>query len=333
MPTKILICPKVLDHTPGEHFDVLVQAGFSVQYAKPMKDLLSAEELSANLAGIDAVVAGSEPYTAEVLEKFPQLRVISRVGVGYDSVDVETATRLGMAVAITPGTNHDSVAELLFALLFAITKRIVPSHLNVASGKFDRKMTKPIRGQTIGLIGMGRIGKAVADRAIALGMKVIAYDPMVTTNPSPSVEMVPLAELFRQSDVVSLHAPLTPETKHLIRAETIKQMKSGAILLNTSRGALVDEVALAAALEKGQIAAAGLDVFEREPPVGSPILQAPNVVLTPHVAGIDEEGVRQMSVMACRTIVDLFQGRWPVERIVNAESLGPWRWDLSTASH
>ena len=333
MPPKVLICPKVLDHTAGEHFDVLVGAGFSVRYAKPVRDLMTADELCANLNNIDAVIAGSEPYTAEVLARFPQLRVISRVGVGYDSVDVEAATRQGIAVAITPGTNHDSVAELTMTFLLTIAKRVIASHAMIVAGGFDRKMTRPLRGQTIGLVGYGRIGRTVAKQAISFGMNVLVYDPIPPQSVEAGVTVVTLDELFSRSDFISLHAPLTPDTRHLIRKETIARMKQGVVIINTARGALIDEAALTEALEKGQVGAAGLDVFEKEPPpAGSPILSAPNVVFTPHVGGIDEEGVRQMSVMACKTVVDLFQGRWPIERIVNAESLTDWRWALEPAS-
>jgi phosphoglycerate dehydrogenase-like enzyme len=329
MPPTVLICPKVLDHTPGEHFDVLVGAGFSVRYAKPMKDLLSADELAANLEKVDAVIAGSEPYTPAVIARFPSLRVISRVGVGYDSVDVAAATEHGIAVAITPGANHDSVAELAIALILAHYKRIIPSQAMMVSGGFDRKMTRPLRNQTLGLIGYGRIGQAVAQLARAFSVRVIYHDPLATVASDDASEPVSLDDLWKQSDIISLHAPLLPATKHLIRKETIAKMKTGVLIINTARGALVHEADLAEGLKSGRVGGAGLDVFEQEPPTGSPILSAPRVVMTPHVGGIDEEGVRQMAVMACRSVVDLFQGRFPTERIVNAAELGNWSWNKS----
>lgn len=332
MPPTVLICPKVLDHTPGQHFDTLVGAGFSVKYAKPMKDLLSADELAANLTNVDAVIAGSEPYTADILERFPNLRVISRVGVGYDSVDVAAATARGMAVTITPGTNHDSVAEHTLALILAVAKRIVPNHLGVAAGGFDRRMTRPLRGQTLGLIGFGRIGKAVGATALTLGMRVMVHDPFVNEAGSVEYELVSLDDLLRKSDLVSLHAPMTPDTKHLINRASIAKMQHGAVLINTARGSLVDEEAAAEALTVGRLGALATDVFETEPPEASPLLSAPNVLFTPHIAGIDEEGVRQMSVMACQTVVDLFKGRWPAERIVNAKDLTDWAWARPTAA-
>ncbi|MBY0588131.1 phosphoglycerate dehydrogenase [bacterium] len=326
MPPTVLICPKVLDHTAGEHFDVLVGAGFSVRYAKPVRDLLTAEELSANLDKVDAVIAGSEPYTAKVLAQFPSIRVISRVGVGYDSVDVAAATERGVAVAITPGANHDSVAELTFALMLAHYKRLIPSQAMMVSGGFDRKMTHPLRGKTIGLVGYGRIGQAVARLAHAFQMRVIYHDPVASVPAGDTSDAVALDDLWKQSDIISLHAPLLPETRHLVRKETIAKMKTGALIINTARGALINEADLAEGLKSGRVGGAGLDVFEREPPTGSPILTAPRVVMTPHVGGIDEEGVRQMALMACQSVVDLYQGRFPTERIVNGTELGPWTW-------
>lgn len=327
MPPTVLVAPKNLIEKGGEPLDILRAAGFEIRLASPRKDLLTADEVEPNLEGVQAVVAGSEPYTGVMLRRNPQIRVVSRVGVGYDSVDVATASELGIAVAVTPGTNHDSVAELTFALLLAIAKRVVPSCASVCAGGFERRMTEPIRGKTMGIVGYGRIGRAVARLARAFGMRVLAYDPAAPVPDAPEVEPASLEALLAASDVVSLHAPLVDQTRRLIREETIALMKPGAILLNTARGGLVDEAALAAALERGRIAAAGLDVFEREPPAGSPILQAPNVVLTPHVGGIDLEGMRRMSVMACQNVVDLHRGELVPERIVNWDALGPgWRW-------
>jgi D-3-phosphoglycerate dehydrogenase len=168
----------------------------------------------------------------------------------------------------------------------------------------------------------------MAVRARAFGMRVIAYDPYATTEmASDGTELVTLDELLGASDVISLHAPMCPETDRIIRDETIAKMKDGVYIINTARGGLVDESALAAALASGKVAGAGLDVFANEPPIGSPLLSAPNVVFSPHVAGISQDSLRRMAVMGAQTIVDLFEGRWPAERIINAEQIGPdWKW-------
>lgn len=327
MPT-VLICPTLLQNNPGEHSRILEAAGFAIRYPVPPKPLLTESDLLANIDGVDAALAGPEPYTPAVLARGRQLRSICRAGVGYDAVDVAAATKAGIAVGITPGTNHDAVAEHTFALMLAAAKRIVEGHQGVVAGRFQRKVMKPLRGHTLGIVGFGRIGRAVALRAVAFGMRVLVHDPVVTpTAADKDYQWVALDELFGRSDYVSLHAPLMPETSHLIDERSLRQMKDGAVLINTARGGLVDERALADALRTGKIAVAALDVFESEPPVGSPMLEAPNVVLSAHVAGIDADSLAQMAVMAAQTIVDLFQGRFPSERLVNAADLGAnWRW-------
>lgn len=327
MTPLVLVTPKNLIDNGKEPLAILRDAGLRVRLAEPRKDLLTPAELEPNLDGVEAIVAGSEPYPAELLARHPALRVISRVGVGYDSVDIAAASQLGIAVAITPGTNHDSVAELTFALLLAIAKQVVPSTEMVVRGGFQRRMTIPLRGKTMGIIGCGRIGQSVARLALAFQMRVLAFDTQACIPTEIGVQAVSLEDLFAQSDVLSLHAPLTPQTQQLIRRDTIARMKPGVILLNTARGALVDEAALRDALVSGHVAAAGLDVFETEPPVDSPILSAPNVVFTPHVGGIDLEGMRQMSIMACQNVVDVWRRCLLPERIVNLASLGPaWQW-------
>ena len=189
---------------------------------------------------------------------------------------------------------------------------------------------RALRGKTLGLVGLGRTGRAVARRAAAFDMQVLAYDPFVTTTSAgdaQAVELVSFEDLLARSDIISLHAAATEGTSRIIRRETLAQMKPGVVLVNTARGTLIDEAALTEALLSGKVAAAGLDVFEREPPAGSPLLAAPNVVLSPHLAGIDEQALEDMATMAAQTIADLYQQRWPVERLVNAGQLPqPWKW-------
>jgi phosphoglycerate dehydrogenase-like enzyme len=240
------------------------------------------------------------------------------------------ATDRGVVVACTPGTNHQAVAEHTFALLLAVAKRIVPYHAEVAQRGFRRQPTLALRGKTLGLVGLGRIGRAVARRAAAFEMRVLAHDPFLTNPPHDAleVELTSFEDLLARSDMISLHAAATDGTSCLIRRETLAQMKQGVVLINTARGMLIDELALAEALQSGQVAAAGLDVFEREPPTDSPLHAAPNVVFSPHVAGIDEQAFEDMVKMAAETIVDLYQGRWPTERLVNAAQLPQsWKWN------
>jgi phosphoglycerate dehydrogenase-like enzyme len=328
-PTVVLVCQPLLYQKPGAYRQILESAGLVVRFPKSGGTVLTEAQLQAELADVDATIASTEPYTASILRSAVNLRVISRTGVGYDSIDTTTATERGIAVAFTPGTNHEAVAEHAFALMLAVVKRVVANHVEVAHGGFRRQPSRAVRGKTLGLVGLGRIGRAMARRAAAFEMQVLACDPLLPTVPddAPKVKLLSFEELLARSDVISLHAAATDSTSRLIRRETLAQMKPGAVLINTARGTLVDEAALKEALQSGKLAAAGIDVFEREPPVGSPLLSAPNVVLSPHVAGVDEQAFEDMATMAAQTIVDLFQGRWPADRIVNADTLSrPWSW-------
>jgi phosphoglycerate dehydrogenase-like enzyme len=324
---RVLISSATLASSEGPHLQVLRDAGFEIVFP-PTPKLLTEQELAGLLPGIHATLAGPETYTPEVIRQAKELRVIARSGVGYDAVDVQAATECGVAVAITPGTNHESVAEQTFALILALAKRIVPRHQEVKAGGWKRLPSLALRGSTLGIVGLGRIGKAVALRGECFGMKLLAAEayPDHAFIRQHGIGLVPLAELLRQSDYVTLHAPLIPETKHLINRETLALMKPGAFLVNTARGGLVNEADLLAALRSNRIAGAGLDVFEVEPPGSSPLFALDNVVLSPHIAGIDEQSWRDMAMMAAQTIACLSRGDWPAEQIVNPEVRSRFRW-------
>ena len=327
---RVLITPATLNGIDGRYLTVLEQAGFDVVTPPaPWDHQLVEQELMDLLPGIDATIAGMEPYNARVLAAFPQLKVIARVGVGYDAVDLAAAHQQGVVVTITAGANHHTVAEHAFALYFALAKQVTVDDRNMRAGKWIRHVTIPVRGQTLGIVGLGRIGKAMAERALAFGMKVIAYEVQpdqawLTKHP---VTVVTLEALFKQSDVVSLHAPATAETKHLINRTSLGWMKPTALLLNTARGGLVDEVALAEALRTGKLAGAGLDVFAQEPtPKDHPFYQLDNVVMTPHTGGTDLQSRLDMAEMAAQSIVDLRQGKWNEGVIANREVKPKFAW-------
>lgn len=325
---RVLIAPATLaGRTEGEFLDILRRGGFELVFPKVQRQLLEQETLE-ELQGISASLAGSEPYTRKVLDANPQLRVIARAGVGYDAVDVPAATEHNVAVCITPNTNQDAVAEHTFALILGAAKNLVQQHIGTVKGTWPRGATVPLRGQTIGIVGLGRIGKAVALRARAFLMDIIAYEPypdqdFVRQN---HIRLVSLDDLFRQSDFISLHIPLTPESKHLINKKTLALMKPNAFLINTARGGLVCEADLLEALQTKRIAGAGLDVFEAEPPIPGVLLEHPNVVLTPHAAGVDLKSREDMASSAAQAIVDLSQGKWPAEKVVNAAIREHFRW-------
>jgi phosphoglycerate dehydrogenase-like enzyme len=325
---RVLISPVALAGLQADFVDVLKQGGFELVYhGQPTQ--LTEDQLLHYLSGIDAALAGSEPYSARVITAHPQLKVIARVGVGYDAVDVEAATRADIAVAIAPGTNQGSVAEHTFTLMLALVKNLIAQHLGVRSGQWPRGTNIPLRGQTIGIAGLGRIGKAVATRAQAFEMQVIAHDPYPDTKwaEQHGVPLVSFAELVRRSDFLSLHMPALPETTHLINAKTLSTMKPTAYLINTSRGAVVNEADLYQALKEKRLAGAGLDVFEQEPPGNSPLFQLDNVVFTPHAAGVDLRSRDDMARSAAEAIVSLYRKEWPAEKVVNPQVQASFRWE------
>lgn len=318
--TKVMIAPSHLAKEKGAFFEVLQAAKLDLVY--PQKNVqMTEEDILNEFHGVEAVIAGSEPYTRKVFETFSQLKIISRVGVGYDAVDVKEATKRGVVVCYVPGTNQDAVAEHCFSLMLALAKNVIRQHNQLREGKWPRHANLPLRGKTLGLIGLGRIGKAMTRKAKAFDLKVIAYDPFPDTRfaQEQQVPLLTLDEVLQQSDYVSLHLPAKPETVKLINAEKLALMKPTAYLLNTARGAVVDEQALYEFLKNKKIAGAGLDVFEKEPPVGSPLLTLDNVVLTAHTAGVDTESRDAMALMAAQNLVALLNGEWPEERIVNPE--------------
>jgi phosphoglycerate dehydrogenase-like enzyme len=222
-------------------------------------------------------------------------------------------------VTIAPGTNQDAVAEHTFCLMLGLTRQLVSKHNSMKAGRWERGILLPLRGTTLGIVGLGRIGKAVALRGEVFGMKLIAYEPFPDKifAAEHKIELVPFEQLLARSDFVSLHLPLDGQSKYMINKQTLGLMKKTAFLVNTARGALVNEGDLVEALRAGTIAGAALDVFEREPPVGSALLALDNVLLTPHEAGTDRQSLQDMALSAARAVIDICAGKWPAEKIVN----------------
>jgi phosphoglycerate dehydrogenase-like enzyme len=327
--STVLIGPGPLRGQPGPFRDLLRTAGFDAFIDFPGDHTLTEAELRQALPEADAMLAGGERLSAELLELAPKLRAIARTGVGYDAIDLAAATARKIAVVITPGTNQESVAEHAFALLLAVTRNVVNNDREVRAGGWNRSLVRPVRGQTLGLLGLGRIGRAVATRALAFGMRVVAFDPIAVPefDAQHGITRLPLDDLLAGSDVVSLHMPLTPASQELINKETLARMRPGAVLINTSRGGLVNEADLIESLRSGRLAGAGLDVLALEPPEpGNPLLTLPNVVVSPHVAGIDSKSMADMAELAAACIAGLKQGRWPHGCVVNEEIAPGWAW-------
>jgi phosphoglycerate dehydrogenase-like enzyme len=325
---KVLVTPTIIRNLPGPYRDTLLAAGFEIIYPAAECNTMQADNLMPLLAEADAMLASVEKMTPDVLAK-TKLRAIARMGVGYDSIDIPAATERGIAVTITPGTLEESVAEHTIALLLGVSRGLVQRDKEVRRGCWTRKPMPRMAGKTFGIVGLGRIGRAVAAKAQGLGMKTIAFDPFANADAAKRINatLMPLDELLKTADVVSLHTTTTPETTNLINRRTLALMKPDAILINTGRGALVDEDALCEALDRGHLFGAGLDVFKTEPlPLDSRLLNYDNVLVCTHMGGLDAESTVAMANLAAQCIADLYQGRWPEACIINRELEGRYKW-------
>lgn len=316
----VQITTEALFHTSGDHLRILKSAGLAVGYPAQHPIVTEEDTLSA-VRGAVAVLAGSEPYTARVLDESPELRVISRNGVGYDCVDVAAATERGVAVTITPQGNHEAVAEHTLALVLALARSVVRCDRDVRVGAWRRNEPYvPLRGKTLGLVGLGRIGRSVARRAAAFRMRLLCFEPYPdqTLVDQLGIELVALDDLLKQSDFVTLHSPLTPQTRGLIDRRSLALMRRGSFLVNTARGGLIVEDDLCEALRSRHLAGAALDVFTHEPPPPDhPLFELDNVVFSPHAAALDTQAVIDMANAAAQNISDVLAGRWPDEGLLN----------------
>jgi phosphoglycerate dehydrogenase-like enzyme len=316
-----------LAHLDGPFLQCLRAGGFEPIYPGRAAQLRETELLDI-MRGVTASLAGSEPYTRRVIEANASLRVVARMGVGYDAVDLDAANERGVVVTITPGANHDAVAEHTFALLLAAAKSVVAHDRATRAGQWPRQTTLPLRRRVLGIVGLGRIGKAVALRGECFGMRLMAYEPapdMPFVN-QHGVTLAPLEQVFSEADYLTLHLPMSAEAKHLINRRTLSLMKPTAFLINTARGGLVCEADLAEALANKRIAGAALDVFEEEPPGKHRLFEFESVVLTPHTAGVDLQSRDEMALAAAQSIVALSRGEWPAEQIVNPAVHRVFKW-------
>jgi D-3-phosphoglycerate dehydrogenase len=269
------------------------------------------------------IVRSATKVTREVIEAGDRLKVVGRAGIGVDNVDVDAATRRGIVVVNTPQGNITSTAEHAIGLMLAVARKIPQLHAALSEGRWEKKgyTGVELNGKTLGIVGLGRVGALVAQRAHALGMDIVARDPYIAPQRAQrmGIELVELDELLARSDVVTLHVVKTPETVHMIGAAEIGACRAGAIIVNVSRGGVVDEDALAEALRDGTIAGAGLDVFEAEPLTSSPLFGLPNVVLTPHIAGQTTEAQDKAGVIAAEQVLLALRGDF-VPNAVNLEA-------------
>ena len=300
----------VSDSLEQSLIDVLTREGFEVDN----KPGLTAAELK-NIIGMyhGLVVRSSTKVTAELINLASNMKVIGRAGTGVDNIDVDAATRLGILVMNTPGGNTISAAEHTVSMLLSLARNIPQAHMSLSSGEWERKkfIGTEVFEKTLGVVGLGKIGREVAQRCQGLGMKVVGYDPLLGSEIAmkSNIELVTLDELYRRSDFITVHTPLTSQTKGLLNDSTLAKCKRGVRIVNCARGGIIDEQALLRALDSGSVAGAALDVFEVEPPKNNPLLLHPRVVATPHLGASTEEAQEKVAVQIGHQIADALHGR------------------------
>jgi phosphoglycerate dehydrogenase-like enzyme len=296
----------------------LIAAGHELRMA-PFRARRTRQELVALVDGVDAAIVSTDPLDASILDRASRLRVIARVGVGTDSIDMAAAARNDIAVCTTPGANTETTADHTLALMLAVLRRVPEHHQAVREGRWDRTggaIGWELHGATVGLVGCGAIGRAVARRLDGFGVRLLVCDPHAEA--PPQAEPASLERLLRMSDVVSLHLPLTAATEGLMDRRRLGLLAPHAVLVNAARGGLVDEDALVDVLERGALRGAGLDVLALEPPGPSRLLALPNVVVSPHVAGLSVRSVEEMTRRATDAVLDALAGRVPAGLVANA---------------
>ena len=313
---KVVLTDQVFPTTDTER-SILARIGAELE----VLDDPSPESIRANARDADALLNTYAPIDRMTIEQLPNLKIVARYGIGVDNVDLEAARDRGVVVTNVPDYCVDEVADHTFALLLAVVRKVITGHMHVTSGGWGIDPLRPIhrvRGQTLGLIGFGNIARGVASRALPFGVKVLAYDPYVgdeVLEAHRTQRAGSLEELLERSDIVSVHVPLLAETRGLIGEETIARMRSTAVLLNTSRGPIVDADAVVAALRDGRLGGAGLDVFPTEPPPAQSFASVRNLVVTPHAAFYSDEAINESQTKAATNIVAVLQGQEPTYRV------------------
>lgn len=308
---KILVTPTSLQPGKNETALVLLRNFADELVFNPSGKPLEADALIDLLRDCDGYLAGLDSVTKDVLDACPNLKAISRYGAGYDRIDLTAAKAHNIPVSNTPGVNAEAVGELAFGLLLSVARKIPMLNQSTRSGEWVRSTGMELKGKTIGILGLGAIGKVVARCAQGFCMNVTAYDPFINAAycEENKIENCTFDELIAKSNVISLHLPFTPETKHIINADAINKLPDGAIIVNTSRGGLIDEDAAYYALKCGKLGGMGLDAFEMEPPKNSPLFQMDNVIATPHTGAHTKEATDNMANASIQNLIDLLSGK------------------------
>ena len=313
---KVVITARSFGRYSRAAYAILERAGCHVSHLSGSRPK-TAEEMIPLVRDADGLIVGCDEISAAVLDVAPRLKVVAKFGVGYDNIDVRAAGERGISVTFTPGATEDTVADLAMGLVVALARQITTGDAMVRAGGWERPRSVGLCHRTLGIVGLGAIGRRLAARARVFGMRLVAHDvvPDVAFARQYEIRYTTLEDLLQEADFVSLHVPLTPGSRKLIGERELQLMKRTAFLVNTARGELVDEEALVCALREGTIAGAGLDVFWNEPPLGSPLLALSNVILTPHIAGDSPEASESKGATSAQDVVRVLQGLAPLHPV------------------
>jgi len=308
---KILVTPASFKPTMNSPALDQLRAFAGELIFNPHNKPLTEDELIPLLEGCDGCIAGLDPFTRRVIAGAQTLKVISRYGAGVDNVDLAAAGERGITVCNTPGVNAEAVADLAFGLMLCLARKLLVMDRSTREGKWDRSIGTELYQKTIGIVGLGAVGKAVARRAAGFSMKVLACDPALDSAYAQAHGIIPASfdQLVRESDILSLHPPLKDDTRHMISADVMRAMKKGALIINTARGGLIDETAACELLQSGHLGGMGLDVYEHEPPQGQTLFGLDNVVLTPHTAARTVEATAGMASRSVHNLIDILSGK------------------------
>ncbi|MBZ4645130.1 MAG: hypothetical protein PWR27_2460 [Petroclostridium sp.] len=310
MSYKILITPRSFGKNNSKPIDMLKEKGYEI-IMNPYGRIMTQDEMINEIKDVDGVIVGVDPLNSDVLKYARKLKVISKYGVGTDNIDLQYAKANGISVTKTIGANSDAVADYALALMLGVARRILVIDRECRNLNWNKITTVDMWSKTLGLIGLGSIGKGVAKRASGFNMKVLAYDLFQDTEYAYAngIEYVSLERLLRESDFISLHLPLTSETKNLISYQQFEMMKKTAVLVNTARGGIVDEEALLWALKQNRIWGAGIDVFEKEPPENEEFLKLNNIIIGSHCSASTYEAIENMGIMAVENLINSFENK------------------------
>jgi D-3-phosphoglycerate dehydrogenase len=313
---KILITPRSFASFSDKPFKMLTERDYKIKRnntGRPYKK----EEMLKLIKDVDGIIIGIDELSAEIIEEANELKVISKYGIGLDNIDINMATNKKIVVTNTPTANVDAVADLTFGLILSLARRVPEADRKTKGAKWGKIIGKSVWEKTIGIIGLGKIGRQVVKRAKGFEMNILVFDIVKDKKFAQKygIKYVDLEKLLRKSDYITIHIPLNDATRNMISYEELEKMKKDAFLINTSRGGIVDEKALYDALRDNKLRGAALDVYNNEPLRESPLKELDNVIMTPHIGAYTEEAIENMSIQAAQNLIDVLEGREPQNRV------------------